>query len=448
MSNWRQIRRLARCTAGVSVLSTFVGCRDQVQSIPTEPTVDSRQSVDSRGALIGTDASFERIAARAPSFAGAYLDSTSALVVLVTNAADAVASTSAAKAEVMSQLDIDPAALPESAEFARSQTLRSSTKLVRYTFLELVNWRSAVAPQLMSDDAVLSIDVDEKANRLAVGVSDASAGKRISTLLASAHVLDNAFLVFATKATVPSAYDVDGRNRPLTGGYYLGPSGCTLTGTALRGSDHVLLAASHCTAAAFSLDYGSVWQGTQTPTFGIEQIDPNPYGCGTLFNPKRCRRADIAAYNVNYIPSDPGDTLSWYPGLIAKTTYPTSGVYQSAGSKVIDTSNPYWTVTATSNSVLVGQTLHKVGNVTGWTFGDVTATCVDKKQAITNVWIVCSDVAGMFCADGDSGSPVFIAGWNLTAIFVGVVWGKDPGSAVAISNFGQMKQDLGTITFW
>ena len=40
MSNWRQIRRLARCTAGVSVLSTFVGCRDQVQSIPTEPTVD------------------------------------------------------------------------------------------------------------------------------------------------------------------------------------------------------------------------------------------------------------------------------------------------------------------------------------------------------------------------------------------------------------------------
>lgn len=258
-----------------------------------------------------------------------------------------------------------------------------------------------------------------------------------------------AVTTFTTIAAKPTAYDVDGRNRPLTGGYYLGPSSCTITGTALRGTDHILMTASHCTATNWGLDYGAIWQGIPTPTFGVEQIDPPYYSCATITAPtKKCRKADIAAYNVNSIPTEPGDTLSWAPGLIAMTTYPTNGVYQSPGSKIIS-STPYWTVTATSNSVLVGNTLHKVGNATGWTFGDVTATCVDNKPGGWTVTIVCADKTGMYAGDGDSGSPAFIAGWNQTATFVGVVWAKDPGTSIVwISNFGQMKQDLGTVTFW
>ncbi|MEP6778540.1 MAG: hypothetical protein ABJC26_01530 [Gemmatimonadaceae bacterium] len=316
-----------------------------------------------------------------------------------------------------------------------------------YDFNQLVEWKKAILGSLMSDDAVQSIDIDERENAVSVTVDDAAALSRVRAVARDGKLPDVAFSVSVSGRTIPSASTILGRNRPLTGGFAIGPIECTMAGTAYLGADRLLITASHCTASKYLLDYGSTYQGNAADPFGIEQIDPKTYSCGGII-PKHCRRADVAAYNVNYIPVAFGDTLSWYPGLIAHTQFPSNGVTQMNGSFDVDSLLPYWTVTATSNSVMVGNTLHKVGKTTGWTYGDVTRTCIDKKDSISNVWIVCSDVAGVYDDAGDSGSPVFIATGGLNATFVGLIWGNDPGASVVISNFGQMKQDLGVISFW
>ena len=238
------------------------------------------------------------------------------------------------------------------------------------------------------------------------------------------------------------------RHRPLTGGFELGPSGCTITGSAYRVFEPLLVTNSHCTATNFSLDGQSISQGNGADTWGFEVIDPNRYSCGTLFNWKSCRRADVAAYNVSGVTQLPVDTLAFQVGLIARTTFPSSGLSQAAGSLAIDQTTPYWYIQAEAQSVLVGTGVHKVGRTTGWTYGTVTQTCVDRQSSLST-WIVCSDNTNMFGQGGDSGSPVFIVNNSVSVTFVGTLFAVVPGSPTAVmSNLGQMKQDLGNVRFF
>ena len=367
---------------------------------------------------------------------------------MLTDLQDSVEANALVRRNLAQEITVNSSVTTQEKVVAGVQPGYSRYLVSRYTFVELHNWKSAIRASLLSLDAVSAIDIDEVENRISVGVVDADAFEQVKGIARGYGVPDDVVHLEIMPATEPVAYDLYGRNRPLTGGYYVGPAGCTMTGTALRYGVQVLMTASHCTTNWFSLDYGTIWQGSALETFGWEQVDPSTYKCGTLFSPKHCRRSDVAAYNVSYLPTMLGDTLSWKPGLIAKTSYPLNGVYQMPSTIVIDSIYPYWTITATANSALVGSTTHKVGQSTGWTYGSVWSTCVDKKQALSNVWLVCSDIAGMYADLGDSGSPVFIATGGLDAMFVGVVWGKDPGAGVVYSNFGQMQQDLGAISFW
>ena len=189
------------------------------------------------------------------------------------------------------------------------------------------------------------------------------------------------------------------RQRPLAGGYEIGPRQCSLGVGIRRGAEQLAVTASHCTATIWSLDGGPLSQPLSGPSFGAEVTDPTPYTCATLFSPNRkCRRADIAAYDASGADLIFSDTLGWAPGLIARTQFASPGSSQANGSKDLDTTNPLWTVYAEVEYPLIGEVLHKIGWSTGWTYGGVYKSCVDTNQpnGSGTVRVVCADWAAMY----------------------------------------------------
>jgi hypothetical protein len=323
----------------------------------------------------------------------------------------------------------------------------ASVRLATFSFAQLLSWKRSSAPEWLSNGDVMSVDIDERKNKIVVGVRFEKSKADVARILASAGAAVDAYEVNLEAPTrqARQATNLYSRQRPLTAGFVgnYPPKNCPITATAFRGFEMLLLTNAHCTAQSYFLDGGPVSQGDAV-SFGNEVSDPGTYGCGTFFRPRRCRRADIAAYSVAGISPQPGDTLTFQLGLIARTQYVSNGLTLTPGSLEIDPVRPYWYIQAERTSVLQGMTLHKVGGATGWTYGDVFGTCVDVRDDVTQVFIVCSDRANLFVNAGDSGSPVFIINDAVGVTFVGAVWGGN-GLAGTFSSLGQIKQDLGNV---
>lgn len=107
---------------------------------------------------------------------------------------------------------------------------------------------------------------------------------------------------------------------------------------------------------------------------------------------------------------------------------------------------------AAASYVSVGLTLDKVGIRTGWTYGEVTGTCMDRilvKQS-KNHLMYCLERAEIYVAQGDSGGPVFLYDGSNGGVYYGVVsllggGCSDLCSELYYSSLGQIEQDLGSI---
>jgi hypothetical protein len=107
----------------------------------------------------------------------------------------------------------------------------------------------------------------------------------------------------------------------------------------------------------------------------------------------------------------------------------------SAGGLVINGSSPTFRVVAERPYPFQGQILNKVGRTTGWTYGRVTATCVNSLAIGTAAHArLCQTDVNAGVAGGDSGSPVFAfpgngrtVGGNI--ILQGILWGGSVGNA-------------------
>lgn len=137
-------------------------------------------------------------------------------------------------------------------------------------------------------------------------------------------------------------------------------------------------------------------------------------------------------------------------GLIARTTAPNSGGRGGgAGSRAVDPARPYWYVTGEEQENLwVGQRVDKVGATTGWTYGNITATCVDHEPDGNSV-MRCAYEADYAADHGDSGGPVFvITDWQASRVtLAGIHSGRDDwafGSGNArFAKLARIKSDLG-----
>jgi len=136
---------------------------------------------------------------------------------------------------------------------------------------------------------------------------------------------------------------------------------------------------------------------------GTETADPSATSsyCATLvFNCYRARNSDGDLYTLNGFRQS-------QVGVISRPSVRQHALLTNPQLQV-DPVNPWFYVAATDNGQPpVGAVVEKVGRTTGWTWGTVSASCVDLIVPSDNYAIRCATKADMWSGDGDSGAPIF-----------------------------------------
>jgi hypothetical protein len=275
---------------------------------------------------------------------------------------------------------------------------------------------------------VYTIDVDEKENRVSVGVRD---GAAIAAVRAEASELGiPAAALHVQTQGKPEQRNVRSWHNPVYGGIQIayGQYLCTqgFNATRVATGQSIFVTNSHCTPTYFGLDGGTIYQPTVVAgnEIGSEVADVGLWDCGGT-----CRWSDAA-----YIAHNGARTVS--QGIIAQTPWP------SGGSFFINELAPYSIVARYNGSVPVGTWIDKTGRTTGSTYGQVTQSCV----TIGN--LVCQDVSTVFSAGGDSGSPVYLWLGNNQVQLYGILWGGPANNfnVTYSSPLSGIEYDLGALT--
>lgn len=286
----------------------------------------------------------------------------------------------------------------------------------------LLTWYDRI-PQVFTVDEVVLTDLNERENRLTVGVTDLDVSERIDSILTNLEIPREGVSIVKAEPPRPKRHDLRSRFRPIRGGVEivvppnlsgvctLGPSG-RLDESISSGTVEGFLTAAHCTAAERSVDEASSYNngGDQ---IGKETTDPPVENYFTTNPPIGFRYSDAA-----FITSSTNVAVT---GEIAR---PETRSTQSNITLGIDHSNPTFEITDYEGypSWLQGLFVNKVGRTTGWTTGIVNRTCFNT-QDTEGDYYACQYEASYCADDGDSGSPVFSwLGGNEVTVF-GVHWG-------------------------
>jgi hypothetical protein len=305
-----------------------------------------------------------------------------------------------------------------------------------YSFNQLKAWQQR-ANALFAVSGVVTTDVDEAANRVAVGVESASAARAVEKEVAAAGIPAAAVRIDVV-GQIHALATLRDRVRPLVGGLQIRFDGflCTLSYNATHGTQgDGFVTNSHCTTNRGTVDGTLYYQPLDQVAdqfIGTEVLDP-PFFQRTNGCPRGrlCRWSDSA-----YASRASGVTAT--RGAIARTTGANNGSLEIAGSFSIGSE-------LAGNSV-VGTTLNKVGRTTGWTQGNVTNSCVDTGVSGSRFVMLCQDFVSAGVGGGDSGSPVFrIVGTN-TVQLSGILWGgNSAGTSFVYSPMTNIERELGAL---
>jgi hypothetical protein len=117
------------------------------------------------------------------------------------------------------------------------------------------------------------------------------------------------------------------------------------------------------------------------------------------------------------------------------------------GSITLKPAGSRFTIAGTG-SAAQGQLVNKIGVTTGWTYGQVSATCADINITGSSYPLLCQNIVVAGADHGDSGSPVFTWTKGTSVTLLGILWGGGTigGQTVfAFSPFGSIQQELGTL---
>jgi hypothetical protein len=305
-----------------------------------------------------------------------------------------------------------------------------------YSFSQLKAWQQR-ANALFELPGVVTTDVDEAANRVAVGVESASAARAAANELAAAGIPAGAVRIDVVGQIYALATLRD-RVRPLVGGLQIRFDGflCTLSYNATHATlGDGFVVNSHCTTNRGTVDGTLYYQPLDQVAdqfIGTEVLDP-PFFRRTNDCPRGrlCRWSD-AAY------ASRASGVSATRGAVAKTTGPNNGSLEIAGSFTIGSE--------LSGNSTVGTTLNKVGRTTGWTRGNVTNSCVDTGVSGTRIVVLCQDFVSAGVGGGDSGSPVFRVVSGDTVELSGTLWGgNSAGTSFVYSPMTNIERELGAL---
>lgn len=330
----------------------------------------------------------------------------------------------------------------------------------RFSFAQLATWRDALVERALSSGVVNFVDLDEMNNRVTLGVRtsmDAAATRRLATEVGVdtaalrfelvGEYRDASSSVLSAAMTSPPCSTLGSHGcSPIVGG--LGVGGNSALGYATLGfvvshnGVQRWITASHATSVKFGGDATAFRQATWAngTDLGSETYDKPYWNCSVF----RCRNSDASL--MAFAAGAAGQV-----GLIARTQSP-SGPGQGNGSLTISSSTPYFKILDVTGpgGVMQGQEVHKVGRVSGWTYGYVTSTCADYNTGgVLPPWykVNCADRANMLVDDGDSGSPVFLRVDAELATLTGLVTGRD-GTSSVISRYAGVRGDLEQGSAW
>lgn len=426
----------------VVFLALAVGaCRED--SSPLTPITGAEASVAIRAAGRGSDAWFAAVGSELPVFGGLYFDGGR----LHVNLTDPEQRTLAA--EVIRR-EFSGTALGYTTGLANVDVADMAVHHVTYDFQTLLRWKHAVA-DVLTLPGVYFLDADERSNRVAIGLNDPTLALAVLRLTDSRGVPREAVLL---KPAGPFEFryntHLQAPVRPQGGGpqvtYMSGTAelGCTIgfSATRLNGTDSLFVTASHCSPQMGVLDGVLYYQPNRafvSAETGVE-IEDFPWQDNTTYpecpSGKECKVADALLARYRNASSEPS---FWTRGRIYRTTR------QSSPGDIVLTIEPdseYFSIVGTQNFPFIGDTLHKVGRMTGWTSGVVTDSCIDVPMSTTRI-LLCQDFATYMDAGGDSGAPVFKRSGSSSAVLVGIHSSYSPTiDKRVLSAYGQIEEEL------
>ncbi len=308
----------------------------------------------------------------------------------------------------------------------------------RYDFSRLKRWQQSLHP-LFNIDGIVFTDVNEKINRIVVGVEDLSLIPQVKRELVRLNIPAGAVEFEAAEAVLPMI-TLREKVRPLIGGLQINFPGflCTYGFNATRSTTAGFVTNSHCTTKQGGVESTQYWQPSQADDtlVGTETVDPGYTAakCPATVTGKICRWSDSAFVRITS-----GVTFS--RGYIAKTTSTVDSLTLATGKYRIIGEAP----------AVLGDVLTKVGRTTGTSKGSVTGTCVDVGLSGTNILFRCQDRVSAKVGAGDSGSPVFKVvnlPLNNDVKLYGILWGGNSSGTTftysPIANI-QRTEELGTL---
>jgi len=301
-------------------------------------------------------------------------------------------------------------------------------KPAKYSFSELAEYRASISRNL--PEGVHTIDLDEVDNAVEIFVKEGADIGAVRAVAARFGIPEDALHV-GVSPEAELTTDLYDYQRPLRGGwaFYLFVNGvrsrCTLgipgkyTPYGTTSVQHGFLTASHCTQQSFG---GTGTTGYQPYYLAVatETVDPAPYTSspcdfgGTMKSP--CRWSDTAFYRYT-------DGQAYDPAAIAVTS--TEGYGQAAPDPRFEVIGTQY-ATQQVQTRAVGDWVDKIGSTSGWTYGQVTRTCVHVLPGGSTVWRICQDQSSIYAEAGDSGSSVFV--WYPDHVaWAGILWATASG---------------------
>lgn len=395
----------------ILALTALSACTDQTVAPP--PTADlglasdhSPGQLELAAAVAGrTERGIEddilRLEARVPGIGGLWLDSeTGRFTVFLKDMSRAESASEAVQgfaADLSARLPVGVID-PSNVEVVPGQ----------FAFSDLVAWNKALRTRLGNLPEFISIDADERINRVRIEVEQETAREEVLRRAEEALVPPEALEVtVGTRPASAQSATLTSRIRPTGSGLQIHiTTACTHGWTVRTGQgEEGLLTAAHCvpqTPAGGTT--GQAVVQPQSPVDVIGEVHLNPtWAIGGCSEPV-CTRADVAfvtSPEVSYRVARPSSVQAFNNS---------PGTLQIAG---------WWTSIGSVIPSVVGLFADKVGRTTGWTRGEITASCVDvvvNYQPGGLAEVLCSNRVSMASAGGgDSGAPVFWATSNPNA---------------------------------
>lgn len=310
----------------------------------------------------------------------------------------------------------------------------------KYDFRQLLGWyRAQVLPTVGGAAELTMTDIDERQNRIVIGVKDAASVETMRQRISGLQVPQDAMGVIQFEGAVVEALvektslrtrrldqSLSGFVRPLVGGlkivhpYLDSLYQCTLGFNLVGwlngniGPDRFAVTNSHC-APPRSQVSGILEMGQPTggANVALEIVDPgwlvNSPQLPDCYSGQICRFSDAALFRY-YFPGNAAYGQVAYPSY-GSTTF-------SRNITVIEIISP-----------VVGWPAHMVGRISGHTNGSIVYSCANlvvyDENGPTNMKLLCQSLATYSSNLGDSGSPVIEpVGDGTTAYGLGVHWGK------------------------